>query len=151
MAKAIIAGMAVSTMGVYSYVQLGLAPKIFWAGPNAVIGGLLFGFGIVLAGGCETGWMYRAVEGQVHYWWVGLGNVIGSTLLALVWDDLAPAIAVNYDKVNLLKTLGPQGGLLATYGMLALSLALVIWWEKHFFAKKARQNAAVAATLQTAL
>ncbi|WP_027994750.1 selenium metabolism membrane protein YedE/FdhT [Simplicispira psychrophila] len=151
MAKAILAGMAVSTIGVYSYVQLGLDPKIFWAGPNAVIGGLLFGFGIVLAGGCETGWMYRAVEGQVHYWWVGLGNVIGSTLLALVWDDLAPTIAVNYDKVNLLKTLGPQGGLLATYLMLGLSLALVIWWEKHFFAKKARQNATAAALLQTAL
>lgn len=150
MAKAIIAGMAVSTIGVYSYVQLGLDQKIFWAGPNAVIGGLLFGFGIVLAGGCETGWMYRAVEGQVHYWWVGLGNVIGSTLLALVWDDLAPAIAVNYDKINLLKTLGPQGGLLATYLMLGVSLALVIWWEKHFFAKKARQAAATA-TLQTAL
>lgn len=144
MAKAIIAGMAVSTIGVYSYVQLGLDPKIFWAGPNAVIGGLLFGFGIVLAGGCETGWMYRAVEGQVHYWWVGLGNVIGSTLLALVWDDLAPAIAVNYDKINLLKSLGPQGGLIATYVMLGLSLALVIWWEKHFFAQKARQNAAPA-------
>ena len=153
MAKAIIAGMAVSTIGVYSYVQLGLDPKIFWAGPNAVIGGLLFGFGIVLAGGCETGWMYRAVEGQVHYWWVGLGNVIGSTLLALVWDDLAPAIAINYDKINLLKTLGPQGGLLATYVMLGLSLALVIWWEKHFFAKKARHNAAAAAAakLQGAL
>lgn len=149
MAKAILAGMAVGTIGVYSYVQLGLDPKIFWAGPNAVMGGLLFGFGIVLAGGCETGWMYRAVEGQVHYWWVGLGNVIGSTLLALVWDDLAPLIAINYDKVNLLKTLGPQGGLLATYVMLGLSLALVIWWEKHFFAKKARQNAA-AATLQPA-
>lgn len=148
MAKAIIAGMAVSTIGVYSYVQLGLDPKVFWAGPNAVIGGLLFGFGIVLAGGCETGWMYRAVEGQVHYWWVGLGNVIGSTLLALVWDDLAPLIAVNYDKVNLLKVLGPQGGLLATYGMLGLSLALVVWWEKHFFANKARLS---AAALQTAL
>ena len=144
MAKAILAGMAVGTIGVYSYVQLGLDPKIFWAGPNAVIGGLLFGFGIVLAGGCETGWMYRAVEGQVHFWWVGLGNVIGSTLLALVWDDLAPLIAINYDKVNLLKTLGPQGGLLATYLMLGLSLALVIWWEKHFFAKKARQTAAAA-------
>ena len=145
MAKAIIAGMAVGTIGVYSYVQLGLDPKIFWAGPNAVIGGLLFGFGIVLAGGCETGWMYRAVEGQVHFWWVGLGNVIGSTLLALVWDDLAPAIAINYDKVNLLQTLGPQGGLWVTYLMLGLSLALVIWWEKHFFAKKARQNAAAIA------
>jgi uncharacterized membrane protein YedE/YeeE len=32
--------------------------------------------------------MYRAVEGQVHYWWVGLGNVIGSTILAYYWDDL---------------------------------------------------------------
>lgn len=80
MAKAIIAGMAVSAIGIFSYVQLGVEPKIMWAGPNAVIGGLLFGFGIVLAGGCETGWMYRAVEGQVHYWWVGLGNVIGSTI-----------------------------------------------------------------------
>ena len=72
MAKAIIFGMAASAIGIFSYVQLGMAPKIMWAGPNAAIGGLLFGFGIVLAGGCETGWMYRAVEGQVHYWWVGL-------------------------------------------------------------------------------
>lgn len=45
MAKAIILGMAVSAIGIYSYVQLGAEPKIFWAGPNAVIGGLLFGFG----------------------------------------------------------------------------------------------------------
>ena len=147
MAKAIIAGMAVGTIGVYSYVQLGLDPKIFWAGPNAVIGGLLFGFGIVLAGGCETGWMYRAVEGQVHFWIVGLGNVIGSTLLALVWDDLAPVIAVNFDKVNLLKVLGPQGGLWATYAMLAVSLLLVLWWERHFFARKAAQQ---SPRLQTA-
>ncbi|VEI48207.1 putative inner membrane protein [Actinobacillus equuli] len=44
-----------------------------WAGPNAVIGGLLFGFGIVVAGGCETGWMYRAMEGQVHFmWWASV-------------------------------------------------------------------------------
>ena len=138
MAKAIIAGMAAGTLGVYSYVQLGMDPKIFWAGPNAVIGGLLFGFGIVLAGGCETGWMYRAVEGQVHFWCVGLGNVIGATLLALVWDDIAPVLAVHYDKVNLLKTFGPQGGLLVTYAMLGVALALVLWWEKHFFARRQR-------------
>ena len=41
MAKAIILGMAVSAIGVFSYIQLGVAPKIMWAGPNAVIGGLL--------------------------------------------------------------------------------------------------------------
>ncbi|MCU9672318.1 YeeE/YedE thiosulfate transporter family protein, partial [Escherichia coli] len=51
MAEAIIIGMGVSANGIFSYVQLGVEPKIMWAGPNAVIGGLLFGFGLVLAGG----------------------------------------------------------------------------------------------------
>ncbi|MGL5967628.1 MAG: selenium metabolism membrane protein YedE/FdhT [Kluyvera sp.] len=140
MAKAIIFGMAVSAIGIFSYVQLGVAPKIMWAGPNAVIGGLLFGFGIVLAGGCETGWMYRAVEGQVHYWWVGLGNVIGSTILAYYWDDISPALATHWDKVNLLTTFGPLGGLLVTYGLLLLALLLIIGWEKRFFRRAATAN-----------
>jgi len=136
MAKAIILGMAVSAIGIYSYVQLGVAPKIMWAGPNAVIGGLLFGFGSVLAGGCETGWMYRAVEGQVHYWWVGLGNVIGSTILAYYWDSLSPALATQWDKVNLLNTFGPLGGLLVTYVLLLIAFLLIVGWEKHFFRRK---------------
>lgn len=140
MAKAIILGMAVSAIGIYSYVQLGVPPKIMWAGPNAVIGGLLFGFGIVLAGGCETGWMYRAVEGQVHFWWVGLGNVLGSTLLAYYWDDLAQPLATNWGKINLLTSFGDKGGLLMTYLLLALSFAAMLLWEKRFFARKAKRD-----------
>lgn len=140
MAKAIIIGMAVSTIGIYSYVQLGVAPKILWAGPNAVIGGLLFGFGIVMAGGCETGWMYRAMEGQVHFWLVGLGNIIGATLLAVWWDSLAPLLVTHYEKINLLVVFGPQGGLIVTYLMLALSLAAVLWWEKRFFSTRPKNE-----------
>lgn len=138
LAKAILLGMAASAIGIFSYVQLGVEAKIMWAGPNAVIGGLLFGFGIVLAGGCETGWMYRAVEGQVHYWWVGLGNVIVSTLLAYWWDDLAPALATQWDKVNLLNTFGPLGGLLVTYALLLAAFLLMVAWEKHFFKRAAQ-------------
>ncbi|NYY81167.1 hypothetical protein DMI65_10605 [Escherichia coli] len=41
-------------------------------------GGLLFGFGIVLAGGCENRLDVPRGRGPVHYWWVGLGSVIGS-------------------------------------------------------------------------
>lgn len=136
MAKAIILGMAVSAIGIFSYVQLGVEAKIMWAGPNAVIGGLLFGFGIVLAGGCETGWMYRAVEGQVHYWWVGLGNIIGSTLLAWRWDDISPTLATRWEKINLLNTFGPLGGLLVTYLMLLAAYLLIVGWEKNFFRRK---------------
>lgn len=136
MLKAIIYGVMVGTIGVYSYIAIGVEPKIMWAGPNAIIGGLLFGFGIVLAGGCETGWMYRAVEGQVHYMWVGVGNVIGSTLLAYLWDDIAPVLALDYEKINILKALGPIGGLIANYALLVLSLILVLWWEQRFFQKR---------------
>ncbi|WP_367298428.1 selenium metabolism membrane protein YedE/FdhT [Hafnia alvei] len=143
MAKAIIIGMAVSAIGIFSYVQMGLPPKIMWAGPNAVLGGLLFGFGIVLAGGCETGWMYRAVEGQVHFWWVGFGNILGATILAYYWDDLAPSLATSYDKVNLLQTFGPLGGLLVTYLMLLAAFLLVVAWEKRFFRTKTQVNSAV--------
>nr|WP_279078103.1 selenium metabolism membrane protein YedE/FdhT [Hafnia alvei] len=143
MAKAIIIGMAVSAIGIFSYVQMGLPPKIMWAGPNAVLGGLLFGFGIVLAGGCETGWMYRAVEGQVHFWLVGFGNILGATILAYYWDDLAPSLATSYDKVNLLQTFGPLGGLLVTYLMLLAAFLLVVAWEKRFFRTKTQVNNAV--------
>ena len=143
MAKAIIIGMAVSAIGIFSYVQMGLPPKIMWAGPDAVLGGLLFGFGIVLAGGCETGWMYRAVEGQVHFWWVGFGNILGATILAYYWDDLAPSLATSYDKVNLLQTFGPLGGLLVTYLMLLAAFLLVVAWEKRFFRTKTQVNNAV--------
>lgn len=140
MAKAIIIGMAVSTIGIYSYLQLGMSPKILWAGPNAIIGGLLFGFGIVIAGGCETGWMYRAVEGQVHFWWVGAGNIIGATILAYLWEDIAEPLATSWDKINILNQFGNIGGLLLTYLMLAISFAFVLFWEKRFFARRARNK-----------
>jgi uncharacterized membrane protein YedE/YeeE len=149
MAKAILLGIAVSTIGVYSYAQRGVPTITLWAGPNAAIGGLLFGFGIVVAGGCETGWMCRAMEGQVHYWLVGIGSIAGGTILAAVWDSLAPALATSYPKINLLVALGPEGGLVATYLMLALSAAAILWWERVFFEKrKAAQSPAYPESME---
>lgn len=138
MAQAVIVGMMVSTIGVFSYIMLGMPPKIMWAAPNAVIGGLLFGFGIVIAGGCECGWMYRAVEGQVHYWIVGLGNVIGSTLLAATWDYYAEPLATSFPRINLLETFGNYGGLVVSYILLFAFLAFVLWIERRYFAKSKR-------------
>ncbi|NML31193.1 selenium metabolism membrane protein YedE/FdhT [Paraburkholderia antibiotica] len=138
MARAIVLGMAASAIGIFSYVQLGVEPKILWAGPNAIIGGVLFGFGIVVAGGCETGWMYRSMEGQVHYWFVGIGNIAGATVLAALWDRIGPPLALAWPKVNLLATFGPLGGLLVTYAGLVLAFLLLLWWEKAFVARRAQ-------------
>lgn len=135
MARAVIFGMMVSTIGVFSYVMLGLPPKIMWAAPNAIIGGFLFGLGIVIAGGCECGWMYRAVEGQVHYWIVGLGNVIGSTILAATWDFYAEPLATSFKRINLLEVFGNYGGLAVSYGLLLLFLLFVLYIERRYFIK----------------
>lgn len=141
MAKALIIAMIISTIGIFSYIMLGTPPKIMWFGLNAVVGGFLFGFGIVLAGGCECGWMYRAVEGQVHFWIVGLGNVLGSTALAIVWDDIAPFMALNFPKVNLLQVFGNYGGLFVNYALLMLLLAWVLYAQRIYFKKKGIANA----------
>ena len=141
MARAVIIGMMVSTIGVFSYVMLGIPPKIMWAAPNAVIGGLLFGFGIVIAGGCECGWMYRAVEGQMHYWIVGIGNVIGSTLVALTWDYYSAPLATNFPKINLLQSFGNYGGLVISYVLLLIFLGWVLWIERKYHAQSKFQKA----------
>ena len=147
MAKALILGMAASAIGTASYIALGVPAKIFWAGPGVIIGGLLFGFGIVLAGGCETGWMYRSMEGQVHFWVVGLGNILGATVLAWAWDGLGlyTTLVEPWPRVDLLAGLGWWGGLLITYGLLGLSYLLVAWWESRVNYHRLREAASAAA------
>lgn len=142
MALAVIFGMMVSTIGVFSYIMLGQPPKIMWAAPNAIIGGFLFGLGIVIAGGCECGWMYRAVEGQVHYWIVGIGNVIGSTILAATWDYYAESIATSFPRINLLESFGNYGGLVVNYALLLAFLGFVLYIERRYFMKNQRFNRA---------
>ena len=132
LAIAIVIGMAVSTIGVFSYIMIGTPAKIMWAGPNAIIGGLLFGFGIVLAGGCECGWMYRAVEGQVHFWIVGIGNVIGATFLAFTWDSFSISLATSWPKINLLESFGSYGGLFMNYILLFLLFLLILKLERNY-------------------
>ncbi|AGI23412.1 hypothetical protein H681_07680 [Pseudomonas sp. ATCC 13867] len=140
-ALGILLGMAAACVGTFAAIHNGLPPKIFWMGPNAVIGGVLFGIGIVLAGGCETGWMYRSMEGQVHFWVVGIGNVIGGTLVAVYWDQLGTSLALPYPKLNLLQELGPGGGLLITFAGLALCMLLVQLNAQRFTRKRKPSDA----------
>ncbi|WP_290587949.1 selenium metabolism membrane protein YedE/FdhT [Alicyclobacillus sp.] len=131
MAKAILAGMAIQCVGTAVFIDRGVQPVIHWASLGTLIGGLMFGVGIVIAGGCETGWMYRLMEGQLQFAAVGVGNITGATLLAYGWDHwgLYRALVQGAPEVNLLHTLGWTGGILATFGFLGLLYVLVLWRE----------------------
>ncbi|BCJ85176.1 selenium metabolism membrane protein YedE/FdhT [Effusibacillus dendaii] len=134
MSKAIAVGMMVSVVITFFYIQTGSVALIKVAAPSTAIGGLLFGFGIVLAGGCETGMMYRAMEGQLLFWVVGVGNIVGATLLAYGWDHLGifNALAKNWPKVNLIELWGPAGALFGTIVMLIVWFLLSNWWESRY-------------------
>ncbi|WP_050616320.1 selenium metabolism membrane protein YedE/FdhT [Bacillus testis] len=135
MTKAIAVGMFVSTIATFIIIMYyGLEPITKIAAPSTFIGGLLFGLGIVLAGGCETGMMYRMMEGQVLYVVVFIGNVIGATFLAYAWDHLGVfhALVESGKPINLLDQLGSYPALLATLLLLVLWFAVARYWEKHY-------------------
>jgi len=65
-----------------------------WLG--ALVGGLLFGFGMVLAGGCGAGAIWRAGEGHVKLW-VAVGTFAlgaSSTRLLLTRLDLLDRLGI---------------------------------------------------------
>lgn len=135
MSKAIATGMALSTVVTFIIIMVyGLPPITQIAAPSTFVGGVLFGIGIVLAGGCETGMMYRLMEGQLVYLPVFVGNVIGATTLAYAWDHLGvyDMLVKSGAKVNLLETLGPAGGLIATLIILGLWFSGSLFWQKNY-------------------
>ncbi len=125
-AKALVWGMAIEAIGTAWFIAHGTPAKVMWAGPGAILGGLLFGIGIVIAGGCETGWMYRAMEGQIHFWFVGAGNVIGATILTLLWDKgIYKVLVAPWPKVDFVKMFGWPIAFLIVYGFLIALYAFV--------------------------
>lgn len=77
---ATLIAIAVQSVGVYTLAALGVIqiPEIPFTYLAAVIGGFLFGIGVVLAGGCATGTWYRAGEGLVGSWIALFGYMVGS-------------------------------------------------------------------------
>lgn len=138
MAKAIIVGMAASSVLTLVVISVyDLTPITQIAALSTLVGGVLFGLGIVMASGCETGMMYRLMEGQVLFLPVFAGNIIGATLLAYGWDHLGiyNVLVQSGAKINLLEVIGPVGAIVSTLAMLAVLYALTVYREKNYHRK----------------
>jgi uncharacterized membrane protein YedE/YeeE len=77
---ATLIAIAVQSIGVYALQAAGVITlktvPFMWEA--AIIGGFLFGIGIVMAGGCATGTWYRAGEGLIGSWVALFGYMVGS-------------------------------------------------------------------------
>lgn len=135
MTKAIAVGMAVSSAATLIVILVyGLDPITKIAAPSTFIGGLLFGLGIVMAGGCETGMMYRLMEGQVVFLPVFIGNIIGATALAYAWDHMGifNLLVKSGSPINLITVMGPAGALIITLLVLGGGFAVAAYWQKNY-------------------
>lgn len=137
LADALVLGLVVATVATFIVLQVtGTAPLTKPVGWHTVIGGVLFGLGIVMAGACETGMMYRATEGQTSAWLAFIGNIVGATVLAYGWDHwgIQRTLVAGAPKIDLLTTFGP-------WPALALSLAALGAWSLAMRGIRTRRRA----------
>jgi uncharacterized membrane protein YedE/YeeE len=135
--RAAALALAVSTLGFAILKFTDLKDKSEWvfpaAGVGSLAGGLAFGVGMTLAGGCGAGSLWRAGEGQVKLWVTVACFAVGASLARLV--------AVQ---IGLLQTLGAAiflpvslgwGGAIVLIIVIALAWAMLSTWneETHTF------------------
>ncbi len=137
--KGVIVGMAVATVafGLHMFNLLpdpGLGPVAPQAhatplGPALLVGGILFGIGMVVAGGCVSGSLYRIGEGYVASW-VSLGGLLGGLLLASYsWNWWWQHFIHGAPIVWFPRYLGYGGAVAVTLGGLVAAYLLVLWIE----------------------
>jgi uncharacterized membrane protein YedE/YeeE len=139
--KGVIVGMAVATAGFGAHMY-NLLPNPF-LGPVApeahatpvslalIVGGVLFGLGMVLAGGCVSGSLYRIGEGYVASW-VSLGGLLTGLLLASYhwnwwWEHFIRAAPVIWFP----RYFGYGGAVALTLVGLLGAYVIVLWIESQ--------------------
>ncbi|MBW2560519.1 MAG: YeeE/YedE family protein [Deltaproteobacteria bacterium] len=85
-AVAVMAGILVSMFGFVVIKFMGIRGDMIWVWPHfwvpAIIGGIIFGFGMTIAGGCVVGSLWRAGEGHVKLWASIVGMMIAMPFTA---------------------------------------------------------------------
>ncbi|HVC33085.1 MAG TPA: YeeE/YedE family protein, partial [Chloroflexota bacterium] len=137
--RAILTGLAVASLG-FALIQVRAVPTpTFGAVPDQahlmplsaqiVVGGLLFGLGMVLAGGCVSGTMYRIGEGYVGSMVAMIGILAGLVVATQQWNWWWQTFTDHAPTVWLPNLFGYGGAIVVTLGVLGLCYLATLWWE----------------------
>ena len=138
--KGVLMGLAIASVGFaivmarqVPITELGFLPptaNVLPVGVHTALGGVLFGVGMVLAGGCVSGSLYRMGEGYVASWVAFGGLMIGLLVSNYTWNWWWETSMAAAPRVWLPLSLGHSGALVAT--LLALgAVFLVVLWIEH--------------------
>jgi uncharacterized membrane protein YedE/YeeE len=139
--KGVLVGMTVATLGFAMLMSrqvpnstLGVLPpeaNVLPLGWHVALGGLLFGAGMVLAGGCVSGSIYRMGEGYLASWVSFAGILVGLLAAGFTWNWWWQAQIEQGPRLWLPGYLGYGGAVVLTLGGLLIVYLLVIWWESR--------------------
>jgi hypothetical protein len=96
-------------------------------GFHLLLGGLSFGTGMVLAGGCLSGSLYRLGEGSLVAPTALAGAVLGYGIAFHAWEGIYLKAVAAGPVVWLPRSLGYAGALVVQLGVLAALAALLLW------------------------
>jgi uncharacterized membrane protein YedE/YeeE len=127
-AVAIIAGLLVGLLGFTVIKIMGIGGEMTMVASNfwmpAIIGGIIFGFGMTIAGGCTIGSTWRAGEGHVKLWLALIGIVIAGPLTA---EYIQPTL-LNMLPAGLKQTLFLPDTYTYMGAIVIMLLILLIWY-----------------------
>src|SRR5579871_3295050 len=98
-------------------------------GYNVAVGGLLFGVGMVIAGGCVSGTLYRIGEGYLASWASLFGILLGLSLAAHTWNFWYTWTIQSAPTAWLPAALGYAGAVILTWVVLGAAFVGTLWWE----------------------
>ncbi len=75
----------------FGWASIGQVWSVPVGGMN-LIGGVLFGIGMTIAGSCASGALYRAGMGYIQFWIVIASMLAGNILFALIYDPWGAAV-----------------------------------------------------------
>ena len=139
--RGVLIGLAVATSGFALLMSkqvpntaLGILPpdaNVLPLGWHTVVGGLLFGIGMVVAGGCVSGSIYRMGEGYVASWVSFVGIMLGLAGAAYSWNWWWDFSIADGPRLWLPAYLGHAGAVAVTFLGLFAAYLLVLWWESR--------------------
>src|SRR5438270_281099 len=143
MMRAIIVGLALMAP-VFALIEARAVPEpsfgavaagahVVPLGLNLAVGGLLFGIGMVVAGGCVSGTLYRIGEGYLASWASLFGILLGLSLAAHTWNAWYAWTIQSAPIGWLPTTLGYGGAVVLTWVALGAAYVASLWWEAREF------------------
>ena len=131
--KGIILGLLIGVTGSFILKYKGYIDPLLYVNPSSfsnIIGGILFGLGMVIAGGCASGTLWRAAEGHVKSWIALITMVISYPVFMSLIKSYAswiygPKIFIPY-------VLDWGLGLVTIYVMIFAYLTFIMYLEYRF-------------------